>query len=79
MAGGDMGGDAGAAGAPGSPGARLDQLPAEGEDRARSHCRVASPSTHYIPDSLSYSAPLSLTRQCDRTPGEEWKLEEGDN
>ena len=39
--------------------------------RARSHCRFAPPFIHFIiiPDSLTYSVPLFLKRQCDRTPG----------
>jgi hypothetical protein len=35
-----------------------------GEDRARPHF-------HFIPKLLTYSAPLFLKRQCDRTPGED--------
>jgi hypothetical protein len=35
--------------------------------RARSHCRLAPPPIHFIPDSLTYSVPLFLKRQCDRT------------
>jgi hypothetical protein len=37
--------------------------------RARSHCRVAPPLLHFIQDSLTYSVPLLLKHQCDRTPG----------
>ena len=37
--------------------------------RARSHCRFAPPLIHFIPDSLTYSVPLFLKRQCDRTLG----------
>jgi hypothetical protein len=40
-----------------------------GAARARSHCRVAPPLIHFIPDSLTYSVPLSLKRQSDRTLG----------
>jgi hypothetical protein len=40
-----------------------------GEHRARSHCRFAPPLIHFIPYLLTYSVPLSLKRQCDRTPG----------
>ena len=35
--------------------------------RARSYCRFGLPFIHFIPDSLTYSAPLFLKRQCDRT------------
>jgi hypothetical protein len=37
--------------------------------RARSHCRFALPLIRFIPESLTYSAPLFLKRQCDRTLG----------
>ena len=30
------------------------------------HCRFARPLVHFIPESLMYSAPLFLRRQCDR-------------
>jgi hypothetical protein len=40
-----------------------------GANRARSHCRFALPLIHFIPDSLTYSVPLFLERQCDRTLG----------
>ena len=43
---------------------------AAGEARARSHCRFVLSSIHFIPDSLTYSVPLYLKRQCDRTLGE---------
>jgi hypothetical protein len=33
----------------------------------RSHCRLVLPLIHFIPDSLTYSVPLFLKRQCDRT------------
>jgi hypothetical protein len=48
----------------------------DGELRARSHCRFAPPLIQLIPDSLTYSVPLFLKRQCDRTPGElsYWKF-----
>ena len=42
---------------------------AEAALRARSHCRVAPPRIHFIPDSLTYSAPLFMKRQWDRTLG----------
>ena len=41
-----------------------------GESRARSHCRFVLPLVRFIPDSLTYSVPLFLKRQCDRTLGE---------
>ena len=49
---------------------RLAQRPAgrQASKRARSHCRAVPPLTHVIPDSLTYSVPPSLKRQCDRTP-----------
>ena len=34
---------------------------------ARTHCRFAPPLIHFTPCSLTYSAPLFLKRQCDRT------------
>ena len=37
--------------------------------RARPRCRVVPPPTHFIPGSLTYSAPLRLRWQCDRTLG----------
>jgi hypothetical protein len=37
--------------------------------RARSQCRVARPLTRFIPDSRTYSVPLSLDRHRDQTPG----------
>ena len=37
------------------------------EGRARSHCRFVRPQILFIPDSLRYSVPLFLKRQCDRT------------
>ena len=40
-----------------------------GIGRARSHCRVVLPVIHFIPDLLTYSVPLFLKRQCDRTLG----------
>jgi hypothetical protein len=59
------------------PRARLHQrrapglLQPRGRDRARSHSCFALPLTHFIPDSLTYSVPLLLNRQCDRTLGRE--------
>ena len=40
-----------------------------GRRRVRSHCRFAPPLIHFTPYSLTYSVPLFLKRQCDRTPG----------
>jgi nucleoside-diphosphate-sugar epimerase len=37
--------------------------------RARSRCRFVPPPIHFIPDSLTYSVPLFVKRQCDRTLG----------
>jgi hypothetical protein len=37
--------------------------------RVRSQCRFVLPRIHFIPESLTYSVPLSLKRQCDRTLG----------
>jgi hypothetical protein len=36
---------------------------------ARSHYRAVSPLIHFTPESLTYSVPLFLKRQCDRTLG----------
>jgi hypothetical protein len=50
----------------------------EGWDKARSHCRfVLLPLIHFIPESLTYSVPLFLKRQCDRTLG--WDNQGGGN
>jgi hypothetical protein len=43
--------------------------PGQGRTRARSHCRLAPPLIHSIPDLLTYSVPRFLKRQCDRTLG----------
>ena len=40
-----------------------------GARRARWHRRFAPPPIHFTPDSRTYSAPLSLKRQCDRALG----------
>jgi hypothetical protein len=37
--------------------------------RAQSHCRFVLPRVHFTPYSLTYSVPLFLKRQCDRTLG----------
>jgi hypothetical protein len=36
--------------------------------RARSRCRFVLPLIYFTPDSLTYSVPLFLKRQCDRIP-----------
>ena len=36
--------------------------------RARSHCRFVLLLIQFIPESLTYSVPLILKRQCNRTP-----------
>ena len=58
----------GAAQQPGAR-ARAGQQPQQpsGRPRARSHCRFAPPLIHFITDLLTYSVPLFLKRQCDRT------------
>ena len=48
-----------------------------GARRPRSHCRFVSPLIHFIPDSLTYSVPPLLKRQCDRTPGARSGAEHG--
>jgi hypothetical protein len=40
-----------------------------GAIRAPSHCRFAPPLIHFIPNSLAYSVPVFLKRQCDWTLG----------
>ena len=40
-----------------------------GRPRARSQCRFVPPLIHFITYSLTYSLPLFLKRQCDRTLG----------
>ena len=40
-----------------------------GSDRARSRGRSLPPLICFIPDLQTYSVPLFLSRQCDRTPG----------
>jgi hypothetical protein len=44
-----------------------------GMPRARPHCRVVLPRIPVIPESLAYSVPLFLKRQCDRTLGMPWR------
>jgi hypothetical protein len=41
----------------------------EAAHKARSHCRFVLPFTRFIRYSLTYSVPLFLKRQCDRTLG----------
>jgi hypothetical protein len=43
---------------------------AGGDIRARSHCRFVLPLIHFTADFLTYSVPLFLKRQCDRTLGD---------
>ena len=45
----------------------LRRLISQVRARARSHCRFVLPFIRFIPDSLTYSVPLFLKRQCDRT------------
>jgi hypothetical protein len=40
-----------------------------GAARAWSHCRFVLLRIHFIPELLTYSVPLFLKRQCDRTLG----------
>jgi hypothetical protein len=42
-----------------------------GKEGARSYCRFVLPLIHFIPESLTYSVPIFLKRQCDRTPGKD--------
>ena len=51
-------------------GANPSRADGEGDTRARSHCRFAPPLIHFTPEVLTYSVPLFLKRQCDRTLGE---------
>jgi ankyrin repeat protein len=51
-------------------GANPSRADGEGATRARSHCRFASPLIHFTPELLTYSVPLFLKRQCDRTLGD---------
>jgi hypothetical protein len=44
---------------------RLQAADIRREGGARSHCRFVLPSIRFIPDSLTYSVPLFLKRQCD--------------
>jgi hypothetical protein len=37
------------------------------QGRARSHCRLAPPLIHFIPDFRTAWVPTFLKRQCDRT------------
>ena len=46
---------------------RARQRLARPAGRARSHCRFPPPLIHFAPESLTYSAPPFLKRQCDRT------------
>jgi hypothetical protein len=48
-----------------------EEIDALGKEAAPglAHCRFVLPFIHFIPDSLTYSVPLFLKRQCDRTLG----------
>jgi hypothetical protein len=50
------------------PGVPLQQAGDGLPGRAQSHCRFVPPLIHFIPDSLTYSVPCFLKRQCDRNP-----------
>ena len=50
---------------------RTGQYTCGGKHRARSHCHFVLPLIHFIPRSLTCSAPLLLKRQCDRTLGKD--------
>jgi hypothetical protein len=52
--------------------AGITALALVGWHRAQSNCRFVLPLIHFITDSLSYSVPLLLKQQCDRTLG--WQL-----
>jgi fructose-1,6-bisphosphatase I len=54
-----------------------DKNSPKGKLRARSHCRFVLSPIHFIPDLLTYSVPLFLKRQCDRTLGKLRMLYEG--
>ena len=41
-----------------------------GDAGARSHYHYVRPLVHITPDSLTYSVPLFLKQQCDRTLGD---------
>jgi hypothetical protein len=47
----------------------LRLLLGRGAARSRSHCRFVLQRIHFVPYSLTYSVPLFLKRQCDRTLG----------
>ena len=48
---------------------RLHAAAGGGGARARSRRRFAPPLIHFIPESLTYLAPLFLSRRCGRTLG----------
>jgi len=50
-------------------GRRWRRGPCRSRPRDWSHCRFVRPFIRFIPDSLTYSVPLFLKRQCDRTLG----------
>jgi hypothetical protein len=49
-----------------------------GAARARSHRRFVIPLIQLMPESLTYSVPLFLKRQCDRTLGASREVGDGD-
>ena len=49
----------------GRAGRASDRAHRPARDRARSHCRFVLPLIHFTPDSLTYSVPVFLKRQCD--------------
>jgi hypothetical protein len=51
------------------PAGQSDRPNGRGACRTRSHYRFVLPLIHFIPYSLTYSVPLFLKRQCDRTLG----------
>ena len=60
------------------PGDAHERCARRGTARARSHCRFATPLIHFIPDSLTYSVPLFLKRQCDRALGTAFSISDCD-
>jgi hypothetical protein len=47
-------------GSPAAPPVAVARSARGGPPRARSHCRLVLPFTHFTPDSLTYSVPVSL-------------------
>ena len=65
---------------PAPPGMKLviTGVAAGGPGAARAHCRFVLPLIRFILDSLTYSVPLFLKGQCDRTLGAAAGLRVGD-